>query len=281
MADLLNRFGPVVDLGGHRRRPGQVKISHPMSRTASTTYLDAGMVGLAQVAAALGLPFHPRGHRHCPHRQVAGQHPGVGHRREVSRSGLQVIRPGQSGVRAGRRRGRGWAGRLCSNRGRPRGSRYTFLAHDGGRAGAGCSRPPWARGDRRMVLEGYLADDPARAAGTSMPAYVSVESVVADGDISHLALTGRFPPAENFRETGFFIPAALDNQRSRRPCWPWPPGPRRPWRTHRVPAHRSEVHPRGTPDHRGQRTGGRRRARDAGAGRRHPPPRTDSSGGSG
>ena len=28
--------------------------------------------------------------------------------------------------------------------------------------------------------------------------------------ISHLALTGRFPLAENFRETGFFIPAALD-----------------------------------------------------------------------
>jgi len=34
--------------------------------------------------------------------------------------------------------------------------------------------------------------------------------VVADGAISHLALTGRFPPAGNFRETGFFIPAALD-----------------------------------------------------------------------
>ena len=33
---------------------------------------------------------------------------------------------------------------------------------------------------------------------------------MADGAISHLALTGRFPPAGNFRETGFFIPAALD-----------------------------------------------------------------------
>ena len=29
--------------------------------------------------------------------------------------------------------------------------------------------------------------------------------------VSHLALTGRFPLAENFRETGFFIPAALDD----------------------------------------------------------------------
>ena len=61
-----------------------------------------------------------------------------------------------------------------------------------------------------MVLEGYLADDPAR---TDEPyaSYVSVESVVADGHISHLALTGRFPVAENFRETGFFIPAALND----------------------------------------------------------------------
>ena len=60
-----------------------------------------------------------------------------------------------------------------------------------------------------MVLEGYLPDDPARA-GDPYAGYVSVESLVADGVISHLALTGRFPPAENFRETGFFIPAALD-----------------------------------------------------------------------
>ena len=44
-------------------------------------------------------------------------------------------------------------------------------------------------------------------------AYVSVESVVAAGVISHLALTGRFPLAENFRETGFFIPAALGRRR--------------------------------------------------------------------
>jgi biotin carboxylase len=39
--------------------------------------------------------------------------------------------------------------------------------------------------------------------------YVSVESVVAAGKISHLAVTGRFPPAEPFRESGFFIPSDL------------------------------------------------------------------------
>ena len=56
-----------------------------------------------------------------------------------------------------------------------------------------------------MVLEGYLADDSARADGP-YAAYVSVESIVSHGVISHLALTGRFPLAENFRETGFSFP---------------------------------------------------------------------------
>ncbi|MFZ0768808.1 MAG: hypothetical protein WAM64_06255, partial [Acidimicrobiales bacterium] len=59
-----------------------------------------------------------------------------------------------------------------------------------------------------MVLEAYLADDLSRA-GEPYANYVSVESIVSQGAISHLALTGRFPLAENFRETGFFIPAAL------------------------------------------------------------------------
>jgi biotin carboxylase len=87
------------------------------------------------------------------------------------------------------------------------GSRCTFLVRDGAEFRRlldtlGPDRP-------EMLLEGYLPDDPARA-GDPYGGYVSVESVVADGAVSHLALTGRFPPAENFRETGFFIPAALD-----------------------------------------------------------------------
>jgi biotin carboxylase len=87
------------------------------------------------------------------------------------------------------------------------GSRNTFLVRDA----AELEKLLHALGPGRpnMVLEGYLADDPARA-GDPYAGYVSVESVVADGVISHLALTGRFPTAGNFRETGFFIPAALD-----------------------------------------------------------------------
>ena len=58
-----------------------------------------------------------------------------------------------------------------------------------------------------LVLEQYLQDRPG-SAGHHFADYVSVESVVSAGQISHLAITGRFPPAEPFRETGFFIPCA-------------------------------------------------------------------------
>jgi biotin carboxylase len=70
---------------------------------------------------------------------------------------------------------------------------------------------PDAAGSRRpqLVLEEYLWDRP-EAADHHFADYVSVESVVSDGQISHLAITGRFPPAEPFRETGFFIPCALE-----------------------------------------------------------------------
>jgi biotin carboxylase len=39
--------------------------------------------------------------------------------------------------------------------------------------------------------------------------YLSLESVVSYGRISHVAITGRFPLADPFRETGNFIPAAV------------------------------------------------------------------------
>ena len=103
------------------------------------------------------------------------------------------------------------------------GSRYTFFVNDDEHLrqyleSLGPQRPD-------MVLEAYLADDPSRA-DEPFADYVSVESVVAQGVISHLALTGRFPLAENFRETGFFIPADLTRMIRLR-CWTSRPRPSR------------------------------------------------------
>ena len=68
--------------------------------------------------------------------------------------------------------------------------------------------PPHAGGDAGMFVEQYLAGM-AAVPNDRFGSYVSVESLVSGGEISHLAVTGRFPTAEPFRETGFFIPAEL------------------------------------------------------------------------
>jgi biotin carboxylase len=62
-----------------------------------------------------------------------------------------------------------------------------------------------------FVIEEYLEDRPSDRAA-EFAGYVSVESIVSGGQVSHLAVTGRFPLAEPFRETGFFIPSALADQ---------------------------------------------------------------------
>lgn len=62
--------------------------------------------------------------------------------------------------------------------------------------------------DPDMILEEYLGDR-ASAGDTGFAGYVSVESVVSEGRISHVAITGRPPLVEPFREGGAFIPSAL------------------------------------------------------------------------
>ena len=58
------------------------------------------------------------------------------------------------------------------------------------------------------VLEERLADDPE--SDQRFASYLSVESIVSQGVSDHVALCGRFPLAEPFRETGNFIPAAVN-----------------------------------------------------------------------
>lgn len=58
------------------------------------------------------------------------------------------------------------------------------------------------------VLEEYLPGDPA-AAGPEWGDYVSVESLVVDGETHTVGLTGRFPLAPPLRENGTFAPSTL------------------------------------------------------------------------
>jgi len=65
-----------------------------------------------------------------------------------------------------------------------------------------------------LILEELLIGDPA-AVGPQWGDYVSVESVTIDGESQHIAVTGKFPLAEPFRETGQFLPATLTPDRAR------------------------------------------------------------------
>ena len=203
MSSLLRRFGVVVDVGGESvdAAAKQVGAFRP---DGIVTYFDADMVKVASIAEQLGLPFvAPTTARLLVdklYQRQALQEAGV----EVPRfwpigpvsSADPLAAVGSDVV---------WPAVL-----KPRseaGSHDTFLACDETDAralldGLGADRPD-------MMLEEYLSDDPA---WTQSPFadYVSVESVVSHGVVSHVAVTGRFPPAETFRETGFFVPARLD-----------------------------------------------------------------------
>jgi biotin carboxylase len=204
MSELLNRFGPVVNVAGLDTEQILKELSAPYAPDGFVTYLDANMTTFAKVAEALSLPFHSVA--------TAAALTDKFQQRSVLRdAGLDtpsclVIEPGQSVGDLTLDDADAWPAVL-----KPRsaqGSRYTFLVTDVDHldrllSALGPSRPV-------MVLEGYITDDPGRASDV-YAAYVSVESIVANGVISHLALTGRFPLAENFRETGFFIPASLSD----------------------------------------------------------------------
>jgi len=59
-----------------------------------------------------------------------------------------------------------------------------------------------------FVLEEVLPGDPS-VAGPGFGDYVSVESVTVAGSVRHIEITGKFPLAPPFRETGYVVPATL------------------------------------------------------------------------
>jgi biotin carboxylase len=89
-------------------------------------------------------------------------------------------------------------------------SRSTYRV--GGRAeGIRTMRETLAREDGLIVEEMLVGD--RQVAGEGWGDHVSVESVVWRGNVVWSGVTGKFPLAEPFRETGNFFPSTLDNGR--------------------------------------------------------------------
>lgn len=204
---LLRRFGEVVDaLGDSPAAAAAALRSHAPQGLA--TFYDAGMERVAEIARALELPFHSRETARRLEDKLA-------QREALRAAGLPtpaaVALPADADRATVERLGSAIAYPAVLKPRRESGSWHTFPIADVPALG---ERWDELAGERQaMLLEEYLPDGPPLPGGFEAD-YVSVETVVAAGRMSHLAITGRFPPAPPFRETGFFIPATLSRDRA-------------------------------------------------------------------
>ena len=199
---LLRRLGSVVDVVGLDADETAERLSaHRPDGVIS--FVDDTIVRAAEVAARLGLTFHSP--------QVAEAVVDKQRQREaLEREGLPSARfwPVPQGIDAPAvaqlaghvtypavlKPVRG-SGSLDIHRlGGPDELVRLLLAHTGD--------GPW-------LVEEYIPDH-QDTAGDWYANYLSVESVVSRGEVSHVAFCGRFPLADPFRETGNFIPAIFD-----------------------------------------------------------------------
>ena len=202
---LLRKVGTVLDVAG--QSPQQTaSVLKEYSPAGVITYRDDDILPLSIIAAELGLDFHsPEVARRLVDKLVQ--------REALRKSGLptpecweipedraaksivalaEVVKfPAVLKPRSGS------------------GGQYTVPVSDARELlGVIAALPPGAGATAGMMVEQYIPSAPATP-GKRFADYVSVESLVSHGTISHLAVTGRFPLAEPFRETGFFIPADL------------------------------------------------------------------------
>jgi len=202
MVPMLGRMGAVVDLAGCSEQEGAERIA-AQRPDGILTLKDSLMQRTAALAERLDLPFHSR--------EVARRFTDK-HAQRVAMREAGIPGPGFWTVPDPDDE-QGW-GEFA------RGARFPAvlkprLDSEGSRdtirvTGLDEVRAAFVGGDGprpQLVLEEYLGDRPRPASGFAD--YVSVETVVSQGAVSHLAITGRFPPAEPFRESGFFIDAAL------------------------------------------------------------------------
>jgi biotin carboxylase len=199
---LLTKLGKVLDLAGMDPSEASelLRDEHPDGVVA---YADAQIATASALGAALGLDyFNP---------DVAARLlDKVTQRRAFDVAGLPVPRcvavPSQS---ASRELEEVISGTVFPVVLKPRhgaASRETFLISDVGELRARLTEIQDLASEPDMVIEEYLV-------GASPPPsayfgdFVSVESVVSHGIVSHLAITGRLPFAKPFRETGLTIPS--------------------------------------------------------------------------
>jgi biotin carboxylase len=190
----LARFGEVVDLSGVSEtefvdriaaaRPDGVVIFH-----------DAPLMLAAAVAERIQVPFH------SPHTALLLSDK-LAQRIALRQGGLPV--PAYTAMQSGEFAAGDVPFPAVLKPRAGAGSRDTYRiesATQGAEAWAKCDP------DEAFILEELLAD---RSTKPGLGAdQISVESIVRQGEIEHLTVTGRFPMAPPFRETGAYLPSDL------------------------------------------------------------------------
>ncbi|MBV8464262.1 MAG: ATP-grasp domain-containing protein [Acidimicrobiales bacterium] len=203
VARALRRLGPIVDIVGTDDDEA-LAAARSLSPDGILTFSDPHLLRTSALAEGLGLPFHSA-------RTAAALADKVEQRRVLAAAGLPM--PRSLAVPEGKEP----LGELDGLRFpvvvKPRnsaGSRDTTLAvdRDQVRQAVAAAR---ADGEAGVVIEEYLPDDPAMAT-SDVASFVSVESVAGAGVLRHVAVTGKFPLAPPFRETGHFIPSHLGGE---------------------------------------------------------------------
>lgn len=170
------------------------------SPSAILTFSERMLRTTAELAAALDLPFHSPA-------VAAGLTDKLRQRERLARAGVETVaHRGVSSLAD-------WPTAVAHvglpavlKPTRGEGSRHTHLITDESRGrDIAAALLLDGSGELNLILEEYLQGHGAGPFGD----YVSVESVVSRGKVSHLELTGKFALAEPFRETGQFWPACL------------------------------------------------------------------------
>jgi biotin carboxylase len=200
---MLRKFGVVVDALAHPPREAAAAL-RAYRPDGLATFYDTGMEQVAAIAGELGVSFHSRSTALCLEDKVA--------QRDALRSaGLPTPRvlalPDDADRQTVERLGASIGYPAVLKPRRASGSWHTYPVADV-RALTELWEKLVAADAGALMVEEYLPDGPPMPGGFEAD-YVSVETIAVAGRLTHLALTGRFPLAPPFRETGFFIPATV------------------------------------------------------------------------
>ena len=214
MARLLRKFGPVIDSSdGDVGRVAAEAREHDAAGVLSMH--DADLCWTAELAEALGLPFH------SPETalKLTDKH---AQRAALAAAGLAVpmvrILPADADAATVADLGATFTYPAVLKPRFGQQSRNTIPVASSAELSATLrelrGQPEWLAED--YVLEGFVPDATTELGGPGFAAFVSVESVVENGRIEHAGISSRTPFRWPFLETGYCTPTALSPEHAGR-----------------------------------------------------------------